>query len=40
MYEFKGLVRDPLPLVHAILAMVLLELAAVLGVYKPVGMTA
>jgi hypothetical protein len=35
-----GLVRNPSPLVHAILAMVLLVIATVLGVYKPFGMTA
>ena len=34
-----GLVRNPSPVVHAILAFVLLVLATVLGVYKPFGMT-
>ena len=34
-----GLVRNPSPLVHAILALVLLLVATVLGVYKPFGMT-
>lgn len=34
-----GLVRNPSPMVHAILALVLLVLATVLGVYKPFGMT-
>ena len=34
-----GLVRNPSPMVHSILALVLLVLATVLGVYKPVGMT-
>ncbi|MGH9203767.1 MAG: DUF2269 domain-containing protein [Vicinamibacterales bacterium] len=35
-----GLVRNPSPMVHAILALILLLLATVLGVYKPFGMTA
>lgn len=35
-----GLVRNPSPLVHAILALVLLLIATVLAVYKPFGMTA
>jgi hypothetical protein len=35
-----GLVRNPSPLVHAILALNLLLAAAVLGIYKPFGMTA
>jgi hypothetical protein len=35
-----GLVRNPSPTVHAILALILLVVAAVLGVYKPLGMTA
>ena len=35
-----GLVRNPSPLVHAVLALVLLVFATVLGVYKPFGMTA
>jgi hypothetical protein len=34
-----GLVRNPSPLVHAVLAAVLLLLAIVLGVYKPFGVT-
>jgi hypothetical protein len=34
-----GLVRNPSPMVHAILALVLLVIATVLGVYKPFGMT-
>lgn len=34
-----GLVRNPSPMVHAILALILLLLATVLGVYKPFGMT-
>ena len=34
-----GLVRNPSPLVHAILALVLLVTATVLAVYKPFGMT-
>lgn len=34
-----GLVRTPSPLVHSILALVLLVAATVLGVYKPFGMT-
>jgi hypothetical protein len=32
-------VRDPSPLVHAVLALVLLLLATVLGVVKPRGLT-
>lgn len=35
-----GLVRNPSPMVHSILALILLLLATVLGVYKPFGMTA
>jgi hypothetical protein len=35
-----GLVRNPSPVVHAILALILLVIATVLGVYKPFGMTA
>jgi hypothetical protein len=35
-----GLVRNPSPMVHAILALVLLAAATVLAVYKPFGMTA
>jgi hypothetical protein len=34
-----GLVRNPSPVLHAILAFVLLVIATVLGVYKPFGMT-
>jgi hypothetical protein len=34
-----GLVRNPSPALHAILALVLLVIATVLGVYKPFGMT-
>jgi hypothetical protein len=34
-----GLVRNPSPMVHAILALILLGIATVLGVYKPFGMT-
>ena len=34
-----GLVRNPSPLVHAILALALLIAATVLAVYKPFGMT-
>src|ERR687891_2208066 len=34
-----GLVRNPSPLVHAILALVLLIAATVLAIYKPFGMT-
>lgn len=34
-----GLVRNPSPVVHAILAVILLTVATVLGVYKPLGMT-
>ena len=34
------LVRNPSPVVHAILALILLLVAAVLGVYKPFGLTA
>lgn len=34
-----GLVRNPSPLLHAILALVLLLAATVLGIYKPFGMT-
>jgi hypothetical protein len=35
-----GLVRNPSPMVHAILALVLLLIATGLGIYKPFGMTA
>jgi hypothetical protein len=35
-----GLVRNPLPIVHAILALILLLFATASGVYKPLGMTA
>jgi hypothetical protein len=35
-----GLVRNPSPVVHAILALALLLIATVLGIYKPFGMTA
>jgi hypothetical protein len=35
-----AMVRNASPIVHAILALVLLVAAAVLGVYKPLGMTA
>jgi hypothetical protein len=34
-----GLVRNPSPLVHAILALVLLVVATVLAIYKPFGLT-
>jgi hypothetical protein len=34
-----GLVRNPSPLVHASLALVLLSVATVLAIYKPFGMT-
>lgn len=34
-----GLVRNPSPLVHAILALVLLVVATTLAIYKPFGMT-
>jgi hypothetical protein len=34
-----GLVRNPSPMVHSILALILLLLATMLGVYKPFGMT-
>jgi hypothetical protein len=34
-----GLVRNPSPMVHAILALVLLVIATVLAIYKPFGMT-
>lgn len=34
-----GLVRNPSPLVHGILALILLLVATVLAVYKPFGMT-
>src|SRR5262245_47274806 len=34
-----GVVRNPSPLLHAILALVLLIVAVVLAVYKPFGMT-
>ena len=33
------LVRNPSPMVHAILALILLIIATVLGVYKPLGLT-
>jgi hypothetical protein len=35
-----AMVRNASPIVHAILALVLLVAATVLGVYKPFGMTA
>ncbi len=35
-----GLVRNPLLMVHAILALILLLIATAPGVYKPLGMTA
>lgn len=34
-----GLVRNPSPMVHAILALILLVAATVLAIYKPFGMT-
>jgi hypothetical protein len=34
-----GLVRNPSPLVHAILALILLLVATALAIYKPFGMT-
>jgi hypothetical protein len=34
-----GLVRNPSPLVHSILALILLVAATVLGTYKPFGLT-
>jgi hypothetical protein len=34
-----GLVRDPSPMVHAVLALTLLVAATVLAIYKPFGMT-
>ena len=34
-----GLVRNPSPLVHAILALILLMAATLLAIYKPFGMT-
>ena len=34
-----GLVRNPSPLVHSILALILLAAATVLGIYKPFGET-
>jgi hypothetical protein len=34
-----GVVRNPSPLVHSILALILLIAATVLGIYKPFGMT-
>jgi uncharacterized membrane protein len=34
-----GLVRNPSPLVHSILALILLVGATILGIYKPFGMT-
>ena len=34
-----GLVRNPSPMIHAILALILLLMATVLGVYKPFGTT-
>jgi hypothetical protein len=34
-----GLVRNPSPLVHSILALILLGIATVLGIYKPFGET-
>jgi hypothetical protein len=35
-----GLVRNASPMLHAILALILLIIATALGVYKPLGMTA
>jgi len=35
-----GLIRNPSPMVHAILALALLLIATALGIYKPFGMTA
>lgn len=35
-----GLVRNPSPLIHSTLALILLLVTTVLGVYKPFGMTA
>jgi hypothetical protein len=35
-----GLVRNPSPLVHSILALILLTIATILGIYKPFGATA
>lgn len=35
-----GMVRNPSPVVHAILALIVLLVATVLGIYKPFGMTA
>jgi hypothetical protein len=35
-----ALVRNASPMLHAILALILLLVATVLGVYKPLGMTA
>jgi hypothetical protein len=34
-----GIVRNPSPLVHAVLALILLVAATVLGIYKPFGTT-
>jgi hypothetical protein len=34
-----GLVRNPSPLLHSVLALILLVAATVLGIYKPFGMT-
>jgi hypothetical protein len=34
-----GLVRNPSPLLHSVLALILLVGATVLGIYKPFGMT-
>jgi hypothetical protein len=34
-----GVVRNPSPLVHSVLALVLLIAATILGIYKPFGMT-
>jgi hypothetical protein len=34
-----GLVRNPSPLVHSILALILLVAATILGIYKPFGLT-
>jgi hypothetical protein len=35
-----AVVRDASPVVHAVLALILLMVATVLGIYKPLGMTA
>jgi hypothetical protein len=34
-----GVVRNPSPVLHAVLALLLVAVATVLGVYKPRGMT-